>query len=103
MRKLKEIAKQKGKNEDLAKTLISAKDYLEPQKKHILIKKLYKVYAYKVLNKLFEKLQNLREKNAEPMKKELLEKLFRNLIKKYEKKYINKRELESKPKNNQKI
>ena len=99
LRKLKEIAKQKGKNEDLAKTLISAKDYLEPQKKHILIKKLYKVYAYKVLNKLFEKLQNLREKNAEPMKKELLEKLFRNLIKKYEKKYINKRELESKPKN----
>ena len=90
---------KKGKNEDLAKTLISAKDYLEPQKKHILIKKLYKVYAYKVLNKLFEKLQNLREKNAEPMKKELLEKLFRNLIKKYEKKYINKRELESKPKN----
>ena len=71
LRKLKEIAKQKGKNEDLAKTLISAKDYLEPQKKHILIKKLYKVYAYKVLNKLFEKLQNIREKNAEPMKKEI--------------------------------
>jgi len=98
LRKLKEISKQKGKNEDLAKNLLLAKNYLEPQKKHILIKKLYKVYAYKVLNKLFDKLQNLREKNAEPMKKELLEKLFKNLIKKYEKKYINRRELESKPK-----
>ena len=33
------------------------------------------------------------------MKKALLQKLFKNLVKKYEKKYINKRNLESKPKN----
>ena len=97
LRKLKEISKQKGKNEDLAKNLILAKDHLEPQKKHILLKKLYKVYAYRVLNKLFEKLQNQREKNAEPLKRDLFQKLFKNLIKKYEKKYENKRELESKP------
>ena len=99
LRKLKEIAKQKGKNEDLAKYLILAKDDIHPQKKHILIKKLYKVYAYKVLNKLFDNLQNLREKNAEPLKKDLLNKLFKNLVKKYEQKYIHKKELEAKPKN----
>ena len=99
LRKLKQISKQKGKNEDLAKNLFLAKKYLEPQKKHLLIQKLYKVYAYKVLNKLFEKLQKFREENAEPMKKDLLQKLFKNLVKKYEKKYINKRNLESKPKN----
>ena len=38
LRKLKEIAKQKGKNQDLAKYLILAKDDIHPQKKHILIK-----------------------------------------------------------------
>ena len=99
LRKLKEISKQKGKNEDLAKDLILAKDNLQPQKKNILIKKLFKIYAYKVLNKLFEKLQNQREKNAEPLKKYLLNKLFKNMIKKYEQQYKDKKELEAKPKN----
>jgi hypothetical protein len=99
LRKLKEIAKQKGKNEDLAKNLFLAKKFIEPQKQHILIKKLYKVYAYKVLNKLFDRLQKLREQNAEPLKKDLLQKLFQNLMKRYEQKYINNRNLESKPKN----
>ena len=99
LRKLKDISKQKGKNEDLAKDLILAKDNIQPQKKNILIKKLFKVYAYKVLNKLFDKLQNQREKNAEPLKKNLLNKLYKNLIKKYEQKYKDKKELEAKPKN----
>ena len=99
LRKLKEISKQKGKSEVLANNLILAKNLLEPQKKNMLIKKLYKIYAYKVLNKLFEKLENLRELNAEPLKKDLLEKLYKNLMKKYEQKYENKRELELTPKN----
>ena len=99
LRKLKEISKQKGKNEDLAKNLFLAKKFIEPQKQHLLIKKLYKVYAYKVLNKLFDRLQKLREQNVEPLKKDLLQKLFQNLMKRYEQKYINKRNLESIPKN----
>ena len=99
LRKLKDISKQKGKNEDFAKNLILAKTHMEPQKKNILIKKLFKVYAYKVLNKLFDNLQNKREKIAEPIKKEIFQKLFKNLIKKYEQNYKDKKELEAKPKN----
>ena len=99
LRKLKEIAKQKGKNEDLAKNLILAKSYMNPQKKNILIKKLFKVYAYKVLKKLFDNLQNKREEIAEPLKKDLFQKLFKNLIRKYEQNYVDKKELELKPKN----
>ena len=49
-KKLKELSK----DSNLAKDLISAKDNLEPKKRTNLIKKLYKVYAYKVLNKLFD-------------------------------------------------
>ena len=99
LRKLKDISKQKGKNEDFAKNLILAKTHMEPQKKNILVKKLFKVYAYKVLKKLFDNLQNKREEIAEPIKKEIFQKLFKNLIKKYEQNYKDKKELEAKPKN----
>ena len=99
LRKLREISKQKGKNEDLANNLILAKTHMEPQKKNILVKKLFKVYAYKVLKKLFDNLQNKREQLAEPIKKDLFQKLFKNLIKKYEQNYIDKKELEATPKN----
>ena len=80
LRKLKAFARQKGKNDNLAKDLIEADKNLEPQKKNNLIKKLFKVYAYKVLNKLFDNLEKIRQENAEPLKKEFLDLLYNNLM-----------------------
>ena len=87
LKKLKEFAKQRGKNENLAIDLIDAKKNLEPQKRNNLIKKLFKVYAYKVLNKLFETLEKIQQDNLEPLKKEFLDKLFNNLKRKAERSY----------------
>ena len=101
LRKLKALAKQKGKNDNLAKDLIEAKKNLEPQKKNNLIKKLFKVYAYKVLNKLFDNLENIQRENAEPLKKEFLDLLYNNLMKKAERSYTDKKENETIPKNKQ--
>ena len=99
LRKLREFAKQKGKNDDLANDLIQARNDLEPQKRNNLIKKLYKVYAYKVLNKLFDNLEKLQEDNATPLKQEFLDKLYMNLMKKAERIYSDKKESETIPKN----
>ena len=99
LRKLKAFARQKGKNENLAQDLIEARKNLEPQKKNNLIKKLFKVYAYKVLNKLFDNLQKKQEDNAQPLKKEFLDKLYNNLMKQAERSYKDKKESETTPKN----
>ena len=64
LRKLKELARQRGKNDNLAQDLVDAKNNLEPQKKQILIKKLFKVYAYKVLDKLFKNLEKIQNDNS---------------------------------------
>ena len=99
LRKLRAFARQRGKNDNLALDLIDAKRNLEPQKRNNLIKKLFKVYAYKVLNKLFYNLEKLRENNAEPLKKEFLDLLFNNLKKKAERSYTDRKENETIPKN----
>ena len=99
LRKLKEFARQKGKNDNLAKDLINAKKNLEPQKKNNLIKKLFKVYAYKVLNKLFDNLQKIQNRNVQPLKKEFLDSLYNNLMKKAERSYTDTKEKETIPKN----
>ena len=99
LRKLKQFARQKGKNDNLAKDLIDAKKNLEPQKKNNLIKKLFKVYAYKVLNKLFDNLERIQQENAEPLKKQFLDLLYNNLMKQAERSYTDKKENETVPKN----
>ena len=96
--KLKEISDNKNKNEELAKKLTLAKNNIQQQKKNNLLKKLFKIYAYQVLDKLFNTLENNRVKNANVLKEDLLNKLFGNLIKKYEQKYSTQKELESTPK-----
>ena len=103
LRKLKALARQKGKNDNLAKDLIKAKKDLEPQKRNDLIKKLYKVYAYKVLNKLFDTLQRIKDKNAEPLKREFLILLYNNLMKKAERLYTDRKQNEIIPKSKQTI
>ena len=99
LRKLKELARQRGKNDNLAQDLVDAKNNLEPQKKRNLIKKLFKVYAYKVLDKLFKTLAKKQNDNLTPLKKEFLDKLFKNLKKKAERLYTDRKENETVPKN----
>ena len=94
-KKLKELSK----DSNLAKDLISAKDNLEPKKRTNLIKKLYKVYAYKVLNKLFDNLENIQKRKCEPMKKEFMDLLHDNLMKRAERIYTDNKQNESIPKN----
>ena len=99
LRKLKEFARRRGKNDNLAKDLIEARKNLEPQRRNNLIKKLFKVYAYKVLNKLFEELEKKQQENAKPLKKEFLDLLYDNLMKKAERSYVDRKESETMPKN----
>ena len=99
LRKLRDFARQKGKNDNLASDLIMARKNLEPQKKNNLIKKLFKVYAYKVLDKLFDDLEKIQNDNATPLKKEFLDLLYFNLKKKSERVYSDKKESETVPKN----
>ena len=93
--KLKNLAK----DTNLAKDLINAKKDLEPKKRNDLIKKLYKVYAYKVLNKLFDDLENIQKRKAIPLKKEFLDSLLDNLMKTAERTYNDNKEGETVPKN----
>ena len=99
LRKLKELARQRGKNDNLAQDLVDAKNNLEPQKKNILLKKLFKVYAYKVLNKLFNSLERIQNNNATPLKKEFLDKLYKNLMRRAERLYTDRKENEIVPQN----
>ena len=94
-KKLKDLSK----DSNLAKDLINAKKNLEPKKRGDLIKKLYKVYAYKVLNKLFDDLENIQKRKAIPIKKEFIDSLFDNLIKTAERTYTDNKENETIPKN----
>ena len=99
LRKLREFARQRGKNDNLALDLIDANKNLEPQKRKNLIKKLFKVYAYKVLNKLFYNLEKIRQDNIYPLKKEFLDLLYNNLMKKAERSYTDRKQNETIPKN----
>jgi hypothetical protein len=99
LRKLKRLAKEKGKNDNLARDLIDAKENLEPKKKTNLIKKLFKVYAYKVLSKLFNNLENIQKRNAEPLKKQFFDTLYENLMRQAERLYTETKENQITPTN----
>jgi len=99
LRKLKRLAKEKGKNDNLARDLIDAKENLEPKKKANLIKKLFKVYAYKVLSKLFNNLENIQKRNAEPLKKQFFDTLYENLMRQAERLYTETKENQITPTN----
>ena len=94
LRKLKKLAK----DSQLAKDLINAKNNLEPKKRSNLIQKLYKVYAYKVLNKFFDDLDTIQKRKAEPLKKEFVDLLRDNLLKKAERKYTDTKQNQTIPK-----
>ena len=90
---------QISKDSNLANDLIKAKKDLEPKKRMNLIQKLYKVYAYKVLNKLFEKIELMEKNNIIPLKEDFMYSLRNIVMKKAERKYIKKKKGEIVPKN----
>ena len=82
------------KGSDLANDLIEAKNDLEPKKRTNLINKLFKVYAYKVLNKLFDDLENIQKRKIKPLKKDFLDLLHANVLKQLEQTYIDSKQNE---------
>ena len=91
--KLKDLTR--GSN--LANDLINAKRNLEPKKRTNLINKLFKVYAYKVLNKFFDDLETIQRRKIKPLKKDFLDLLHANVLKKSEQTYIDRKKNEIVP------
>jgi hypothetical protein len=59
--RLRKIAERKTDYNKFRDNLVSVKDEVDAEAKYKLIRRLYKVYYYKVLDKLFGRLQNLQE------------------------------------------
>ena len=67
LRKLSKLAKEDKKNKDLKSGLINAQKDISDQHKRHLLDKIYKTYAYKVLENLFNKLSEIQKtKSIEP-------------------------------------
>ena len=76
-RRIKDFADKKNNNEKLADDLLRTKNDIKPKKVSPLIKKIYKIYAYKVIDKLFKNVKNgIRRKN-EPLKHLFLSKMVK--------------------------
>ncbi len=96
-RRIKDYADLAIKNKNLAKDLIDARDDLSKKNLAPLIKNLYKVYAYKVLDNVFARLEKLRRKFARPIKYEFLNLLRMNAQKFNNYEYSNQIQNEKKP------
>ena len=96
--RIKDFADNKNKNTKLADDLLSSKKDIKTKKISPLIKKLYKVYAYKVINNLFNNLQQNLKTRSEPSKYLFIEKMIKYyLYKDKEYTYSNQIENENKP------
>ena len=98
LRRIKDFADNKSKNEKLADDLLRSKKDIKPKQMSPFIKKLYKVYAYKVLDNLFNALSKGLKRNLEPTKYIVLNKMindFTDRNKDYT--YSNQIEKENKP------
>ena len=98
LNKLKDFADNKELNDNLAKNLSLAKKDLKPKKISPLIDRLYKIYAYKVLDKLINNINNSMIRDSENDKNDFMRKmilLFSNKNKDYL--YSNQVEQENKP------
>ena len=96
--RIKDFADNKSKNEKLADDLLRSKKDIKPKQMSPFIKKLYKVYAYKVLDNLFNALSKGLKRNLEPTKYIVLNKMindFTDRNKDYT--YSNQIEKENKP------
>ena len=99
LRKLRDYALEKAKNDALAKDLLSAKNDLSPQKRLNLIKKLYKIYAYKVLDKFFDLLLKNLQYTADDAKRDFFDELYAIQMRNNERSYNDQKEGSLVPKN----
>ena len=99
LRRLRAYALEKAKNDALARDLLSAKQDLSPKKRLNLIKKLYKIYAYKVLNKLFDLLYRNLEYTGDDAKRDFFDILLAFRFKNTERSYADQKEGGLVPKN----
>ena len=98
LNKIKDFADNQEKNRNFAKNLIQLEQEIKPKIVSPLLKSLYKVYAYKVLDELFNTINNNLKRGSEHDKKIFLSKMlihFTNRYKDY--KYSNQIEKEKKP------
>ena len=65
LKKIKDFSDNKDKNQKLAENLKSAKNEIKPKIVSPLIKKIYKVYAYKVLDQLFNSINKALKRSSE--------------------------------------
>ena len=96
--RIRDFANKKDKNTKLADDLLLSKKYIKNKKVSPLIKKLYKIYAYKVIDNLFNNIQEILKRRSEPSKKLFIEKMIKYYLNK-DKEYThsNKIENENKP------
>ena len=95
LRRIKDFADNKNRNKKLANDLILSKKDIKNKRISPLIKKLCKIYTYKVLDNLFGGLQKVLKRRARPSKYVFMEKLRQFLDKDY--KYSHKIQNENKP------
>ena len=97
-RRIKDFADKKNKNKKLADDLLRTKNDINLKKIFPLIKRIYKIYAYKVIDKLFNNIQNGIKRKNEPLKNVFFEKMIKyytNRNKEYT--YSNQIQNENKP------
>ena len=96
--KIEDFANNKYNNERLSEDLIDAKNEIKPQLISPLIEKIYKVYAYKVLDNLYDTINKGLKRTADNNKNNFMGKMLLNYSDKYKDyNYSNKMEKENKP------
>ena len=95
LRRIKDFADNKNRNKKLANDLILSKKDIKNKRISPLIKKICKIYTYKVLDNLFGGLQKVLRRRSRPSKYLFIEKLRQFLDKDY--KYSHKIQNENKP------
>ena len=80
LRKLKNLTDKNKKNDKLVDSLVKTNEHYEKEHKNKIMTKLYKLYTYKILNNLFDKLAKMQQEKAKTPKQEFLNSLHINAI-----------------------
>ena len=98
LNRLKDFSDNKDKNQKLGENLILAKEDIKPKIASPLITKIYKIYAYKVIDNLFKTLNKELKRNLVDDKNIFMRKIILYFSDKYKDyTYTNKIEKEKKP------
>ena len=96
-RRIKDFSYEKNNNERLAGDLLRSQKDIKTKRISPLIKKLYKVYAFKVIDKLFNNIQRVLKRKSKPLKYLFIKRLEQYLDKDKEYKYSNQIKNENEP------